>query len=141
MAKRREEITRTAFGPSETGEEWAAQGWDDESAPVTVTRRLEATISIRLDPQGARLLRQAARLSGLTRSAFVRRATIQAATAAIERAEQTPIEVHRLEPITAPPFTGSSASDVVSREPETSGASRSTVTRSNTTKAKGADAS
>jgi hypothetical protein len=45
---------------------------------------LEATISIRFDPDGARLLRRAARLRGVTKSEFVRQATLQAAQKTVD---------------------------------------------------------
>lgn len=70
--------------PSRTEADWAAQGWASNPDVVSAAPRLEATISIRFDPDDALLLRRAARLSGLTKSAFVRQATLRAAEDKIE---------------------------------------------------------
>ena len=79
MAKNDNKINPDPFAPARSREEWEAQGWASESEPVAVAPRLEATISIRFDPEGALQLRRAARLKGMTKSEFVRQATLQAA--------------------------------------------------------------
>lgn len=67
------------LAPARSRADWDAQGWASESEPVTVAPRLEATLSIRFDPDGALLLRRAARIKGMTKSEFVRQATLQEA--------------------------------------------------------------
>jgi hypothetical protein len=79
MAKKLAKTARDPLQPAQTREDWEAQGWASESVPVEATSKLEATISVRFDPESAALLRRAARLTGLTKSQFVRRATVQEA--------------------------------------------------------------
>jgi hypothetical protein len=83
VAKSGNKVNPDPFAPARSREEWEAQGWASESGPVGVAPRLEATISIRFDPDGALQLRRAARLKGMTKSEFVRQATLQAAQKAI----------------------------------------------------------
>ena len=70
-------INRDPLTPAETMADWEAQGWSSEPEAISAAPRLEATVSIRFDPDGARLLRRAARLRGVTKSEFVRQATLQ----------------------------------------------------------------
>ena len=72
------------LAPAETRADWEAQGWSSEPEAISAAPRLEATISIRFDPDGARLLRRAARLRGVTKSEFVRQATLQAARKTVD---------------------------------------------------------
>lgn len=72
------------LAPARSREEWEAQGWALHSTELTVAPRLEATLSIRFDPEGAALLRKAARMKGMTKSEFVRQATLQEARKTIE---------------------------------------------------------
>jgi uncharacterized protein (DUF1778 family) len=72
------------LAPAETLADWEAQGWSSEPVEISAAPRLEATISIRFDPEGARLLRRAARLKGMTKSEFVRQATLQAAQKTVD---------------------------------------------------------
>jgi hypothetical protein len=69
---------------SESEADWEAQGWASEATPIEAAPRLEATVSIRFDPAGAALLRSAARLKGITKSEFIRRATLQEAQRTID---------------------------------------------------------
>jgi hypothetical protein len=78
MAKK-DKVNADPLAPARTRAEWEAQGWALQSDAVTAAPRLEATISIRFDPDGAALLRKAARLKGMTKSEFVRQAAVQEA--------------------------------------------------------------
>jgi len=73
------------FRPIESDADWVSQGWAAESEPLTVAPRLAATISIRLDPGDAALVRRAARMSGITKSEFVRRSTVRAAGEVVQQ--------------------------------------------------------
>lgn len=90
MAKRAEKMNPDPLAPARSQAEWEAQGWASDSEPLTAAPRLEATISIRFDPDGANLLRRAARMSGLTRSEFVRRSTLAAAK---KKIDETPLAI------------------------------------------------
>jgi hypothetical protein len=76
-----------AYGPLQSEAEWQEQGWSDTSVPLTVAPRLGATISLRLEPDDARLVRRAARMTGKTLSDFVRGAALRAAATAVAQAE------------------------------------------------------
>lgn len=78
-----DEVNPNPLAPARSRAEWEAQGWAVEPEPIGAAARLEATLSIRFDPDGASLLQRAARLKGLTKSQFVRLATLQAARQAI----------------------------------------------------------
>jgi uncharacterized protein (DUF1778 family) len=88
MARESERINADPLAPARTRAEWEAQGWAFESEPLTTAPRLETTISIRFDAESAALLRRAARLRGLTKSQFVRQATLQEARKTIEETPQ-----------------------------------------------------
>ncbi|MGH2558227.1 MAG: DUF1778 domain-containing protein [Thermomicrobiales bacterium] len=85
--------------PVTSREDQHAKGWSDSAAPVTAARRLEATISIRLEPDDANVVRRAARLTGKTKSEFVRRSTVEAARNVVERYERQGMVVERVERI------------------------------------------
>ena len=87
MANRRTTPETDRFEPITNDAEWKAKGWATEPEPMTAAPKLEASVAIRLGPDDAALVRRAARLSGLTRSEFVRRAAVRAAAGVIERAE------------------------------------------------------
>jgi hypothetical protein len=70
--------------PTYDESDWRSQRWAEESEPLTAARKLEATVSVRFGPDDALLLRRAARMSGMTKSEFVRRSTIQAARQTID---------------------------------------------------------
>ncbi|MCA9877870.1 MAG: DUF1778 domain-containing protein [Thermomicrobiales bacterium] len=70
--------------PAESLADWEAQGWATEPEPIVAASRLEATISIRFDPESARVLRQAARLRGVPRDEFIRQAALEIARATLE---------------------------------------------------------
>ena len=72
------------FAPIESDAQWFAAGWSDTPVELTAAPKLGATISIRLDPEMARLARRAARCKGWTLSEFVRRATVEEAKRAVE---------------------------------------------------------
>jgi hypothetical protein len=76
----------TQFHPIESDADWHAQGWRDESEPITAAAELSALVTIRLDPASARLVAKAAQRAGVTRSEFVRRAALAAATDLIDQA-------------------------------------------------------
>ena len=84
MTKKSASLNADQLAPARTRADWDAQGWAAESEPVTTTPRLETTISIRFDPDSALLLRRAARMKGVTKSEFVRQATVQEARKAID---------------------------------------------------------
>lgn len=64
--------------------EWAEGGWASEPEPMTAASRLGAIISVKLDPDTARLVRRVARFKGMTQADFVRDAARSAAQAAID---------------------------------------------------------
>lgn len=68
------------FKPIHSDAEWEEQGWATEPEPLTAAPRLGARISIQLDPDGYELVRRAAKLSGVNRVEFVRRAALAAAS-------------------------------------------------------------
>ncbi len=107
MAKNTRGLDADPLAPARSQAEWDAQGWSSESEPLTAAPRLETTISIRFDPDSALLLRRAARMSGRTKSDFVRRATLREAEAVIQRM-QSPITVQSVTKPTGV-TTGSSA--------------------------------
>src|SRR3954465_15307316 len=78
------------LSPAQSREDWEAQGWSSESVPISAANRLEATVSVRFDPDSAQLLRRAARLSGVTQSQFVRWATVEKARRTVEE-NQPPV--------------------------------------------------
>lgn len=102
-------INPSPFAPARSQAEWDAQGWTTESEPLTAVARLETTVSIRFDPDSARLLRTAVRLTGMTQSAFIRRATISAAEHTIA-GTQVPAVLRRVAETTAPPVRTSTVS-------------------------------
>lgn len=79
MARKSDNVNADPLAPARTRADWEAQGWATEAEPLTAAPRLETTVSIRFDPASATLLRRAARLKGLTRSQFVRQATLREA--------------------------------------------------------------
>ena len=87
MANRMPRRGTDRFEPITNDAEWQAKGWSTEPEPMTAARQLEASVAIRLGPDDAELVRRAARLSGLTRSEFVRRAAVRAAADVVERTE------------------------------------------------------
>jgi hypothetical protein len=89
MAKKMDKLNANPLVPARTRAEWEAQGWASQSETVTVAPRLEATLSIRFDPDAALLLRHAARLKGMTKSEFVRHAAVQEARKTIEESLST----------------------------------------------------
>ncbi|MGH2618130.1 MAG: DUF6290 family protein [Thermomicrobiales bacterium] len=84
MAKKRTRVNANPLAPAQTQADWDAQGWATKSEPVTAASRLATTISIRFDSDSALLLRRAARLKGVTKSEFVRQATLEAAQETID---------------------------------------------------------
>ncbi len=88
MAENRQKVRTTEaeqYSPTTNRDEWFAEGWDTTSTPTAASRRLDTILSIRFDPDDAQLLRTATRLSGSTRSEFVRKAVINAARAEVDR--------------------------------------------------------
>lgn len=83
MTKRRSPHT-DPLTPSESQADWETQGWAFEPVEVGMAPKLATTLSIRFDPNDARVLRQAARMKGMTKSEFVRWSTITAAKHCIE---------------------------------------------------------
>jgi uncharacterized protein (DUF1778 family) len=61
-----------------------------EAEAVRVPSRLGTMVSVRLDPDTARLVRQAARIAGITHSEFLRRAVESAARSVVD---QEPVRV------------------------------------------------
>lgn len=99
------------FTPTASEADWKTQGWAAESEPLLAAPRLGASISIRLDPDDTALVRRAARLSGVTKSEFVRRATLDEAAAVVSHAERAPIVVLSIRPLSSSVSTGSAPSD------------------------------
>lgn len=71
--------------PIQSEREWEEAGWAEDPEPLTAVPRLGAMISIRLDPDAAHAVRQAAVAAGITQVEFVRRAALQAASQAPAR--------------------------------------------------------
>jgi uncharacterized protein (DUF1778 family) len=106
VAEKARAARQDALAPAHDEAEWRGQGWAETSAPLTANPRLEAIVSVRFGPDDAALLRRAARLSGRTRSEFIRRATIAAAEKSI--AEERPaIRLLSVSVSADPPITGS----------------------------------
>lgn len=108
------------LSPARSEAEWEAQGWSAESVPFSAAPKLETTVSIRFDPESALVLRRAARLSGRTKSEFVRQATLREAHGVIAQAEASPFVVRSVAR-PAPPTTGSAARDPSPPATRTSG--------------------
>jgi len=115
MARKPARIESDPLKPSTTDAQWVAQGWAANSSELSTAPRLGATISIRLEPEAASLVSRAARLSGRTKSEFVRRATIAAAEQKVKEAEQSPLIVRSISPDRVSAVTG--ANQTVSRLP------------------------
>jgi hypothetical protein len=60
-----------------------ADEWEPVASEVSVAPHLAAIVSIRLDPDAARLVRRAARAARLTQAEFVRQAALKAAETAL----------------------------------------------------------
>ena len=60
-----------------------ADEWEPVANEISVAPHLAAIISIRLDPDAARMVRRAARAARLTQTEFVRQAALEAAEAAL----------------------------------------------------------
>ena len=88
MAKNPDKVNEASLSPAQSDADWEAQGWAPAPDRLIAAPRLETTISIRFDPDSALLLRRAARLKGLTKSQFVREATLQEARKTID---ETPL--------------------------------------------------
>ncbi len=88
MADAIEQVNADSLMPARSQADWDAQGWAHEPEAVEVAPRLATTISIRFDSESASLLRRAARMKGLTKSQFVREATLQEARKTID---ETPL--------------------------------------------------
>ena len=73
------------LSPVGSDEDWEAKGWAEDPEPLTAAPRLGTMISVRLDPEGARSVRRAARAEGMTQSEFVRRAALRSAAEVIAR--------------------------------------------------------
>ena len=84
MADAIEQVNADPLMPARSQSDWDAQGWAHEPEPVEVAPRLATTISIRFDPDSAVLLRRAARIKGVSKSEFVRQATLQEARKALD---------------------------------------------------------
>lgn len=113
------------LAPAETIADWEAQGWDAEPEIITSAPRLEATVSIRFDPDGALLLRRAARMKGMTKSEFVRQATLQAAQKAIA---ETPLPITMWTPGEQAPSAETQGHSVITQKRDTRLRSRPTAT-------------
>jgi hypothetical protein len=87
MGKKRVTVNADPLAPARTTADWEAQGWAIESEPLTAAPRLEATVSVRFDPESALLLRRAARMKVVTKSQFVRQATLQDARKTIDETQ------------------------------------------------------
>lgn len=88
MARRAVKSVSDPFTPIISEAEWDEKGWARESEPLTASPQLGAMISIRLDPDGASLVRRAARLMGMSKAEFVQRAAIKAAAETVDRNER-----------------------------------------------------
>ena len=86
MPDRATEAIADPLTPVTSKADWEDKGWAAESEPLTAAPKLEAAIAIRLDPDGAARRRRAARLAGVTKSEFVRRAALKEAAEVIEQA-------------------------------------------------------
>ena len=107
MTKR--QTSKNPLLPSKSETQWTAQGWATEPRELTAAPRLEATISIRLDPDAAEMVGRAARLKGWTKSEFVRTASVAEAKKICE-AQPVPLVVKGISTDHSPVTTGSSHS-------------------------------
>ncbi|MCA9091134.1 MAG: DUF1778 domain-containing protein [Planctomycetaceae bacterium] len=85
----------SSLQPSCSDDHWKEQGWSDQPIDVGTPQRLDTVISVRLDPESTKLIRRAAALKRMTRSDFVRQASVAEAARVIEL--DTRARVHRLE--------------------------------------------
>ena len=87
MAKSPLKVNADPLSPAQSDADWKAQGWVSEPERLIAAPRLDTTISIRFDPESALLLRRAARMKGLTKSQFVRQATLEEARKTIDETQ------------------------------------------------------
>lgn len=87
MARRAIEVDVDPFTPITSEADWDEQGWSRESEPLTASHRLEARISIDLDPESASLISRAAQRMRVTKAEFVRRAAVNEAIGALRDLE------------------------------------------------------
>ncbi|MGH2535451.1 MAG: DUF1778 domain-containing protein [Thermomicrobiales bacterium] len=127
MAKQAAQRDADPLTPVTSGEDQQAKGWADHAEPLTSARRLEATISIRLGPDDAKVVSLAARLTGKTKSEFVRRATVEEARTVVERYERQGMVVERVERIAPTEIT-----KAMTRSVETNGEARPPSTTAGT---------
>ena len=115
MGKKHLKSNDAPLQPARSADDWRAQGWATHSEPLSAAPKLEATISIRFDPESALLLRRAARLTGKTKSEFVRRVTLAAAKQTVDHMERSSIVVRssgRVAPAITTASIGSSTSSL-----------------------------
>jgi uncharacterized protein (DUF1778 family) len=92
--------------PTGSAAQWNAQGWSDMPEELSSATKLETMISVRFDADAATSVRKAARLQGISRSEFVRRAALAEANRITRDANRQPIVVKRIAPVLEPVVTG-----------------------------------
>jgi uncharacterized protein (DUF1778 family) len=92
--------------PTDSAAQWDAQGWSDTPDELSAATKLEAMISVRFDAEAAASIRRAARLQGVSRSEFVRRAALAESNRITRDANRQPIVIRRIVPMLEPVITG-----------------------------------
>jgi len=82
--------------PSNTEEQWRAQGWADEPLEMSAASQLDAIISVRFGAVAAATLMTAARQLGISQTEFVRRAAIAEAERVTTHADQAVLRKDRV---------------------------------------------
>lgn len=65
--------------PSQSDEDWLAEGWATEATDLAVVGEVVTTIAVRFGPDDADTIGRAAKLAAMTRPEFIRRAALAAA--------------------------------------------------------------
>jgi hypothetical protein len=102
--------TDDPFVPTHSAAQWETQGWSDTPEELSAAPKLAAMISVRFDADAAASIRRAARLQGISRSEFVRRAALSEANRIMHEADRQPIVIKRIAQIHDPIITGESDS-------------------------------
>ena len=95
-----------ALEPTHSAAQWKAQGWSDTPEELSAATKLEAMISVRFDADAAASIRKAARLQGMSRSEFVRRAALSEANRIAREVDRRPIIIKRIAQVFEPVITG-----------------------------------
>jgi uncharacterized protein (DUF1778 family) len=92
--------------PTHSAAQWEAQGWSDTPEELSAATKLASMISVRFDADAAASIRRAARLQGISRSEFVRRAALAEANRITREANRQPIVIRRIAQVLDSVITG-----------------------------------